>query len=150
MDKRMRIAAVAAMLACVSALGATTALAEHPTGPICMDILWNADLLEAFPRAPAMCQEIAVRDGKKFARFTAKVTDVAPEAVKVRFLTSSGSEEREITLKPGPNARVQLGGKKVEYAKLQKGDVLTFWVPERQLGVISNPDDTASSTIVLK
>jgi hypothetical protein len=146
----MRIAALAAMLACVAALGATTAQAEHPTGPVCMDILWNADLLKAFPRAPAMCQEIAVRDGKKFARFTAKVTAVAPDVVKVRFLTSSGSPEREIALKPGPNARVEMNGEKVEYSKLQKGDVLTFWVPEKQLGVISNPDDTASSTIILK
>jgi hypothetical protein len=141
--------AAAALLACVTAFGAATAMAEHPTGPTCMDMQWHADFLKAFPRAPAACQEIAVRNGKKFARFTAKVTAVGPDAVKVRFLTSAGNPEREVTLEPGPNARVEMDGKKVEYSKLKKDDVLTFWVAERQLGVISDPDDAASSTIVL-
>ena len=44
---------------------------------------------------------------------------------------------------------LELAGKKVDYSKLKKNDVLTFWVPELALGVISDPDDTASSTIVL-
>jgi len=69
--------------------------------------------------------------------------------VKVRFLTSAGNEEREISLKPGDGARVEMKGKKVDYSTLRKNDVLTFWVPERQLGVISDPDDTAASSIVL-
>lgn len=149
MNRKVQILAAAALLACATALGGKLAMAEHPTGPTCMDMQWHADFLKAFPRAPAACQEIAVRDGKKFARFTAKVTSVGPGAVTVRFLTSAGNPEREISLKPGPDARVAMNGKKVEYSKLQKDDVLTFWVAERQLGVISDPDDTASSTIVL-
>lgn len=150
MNSRFQIMAAAAMLACVAGLGASTAMAEHPAGPTCMDIQWNAEFLKAYPRAPAACQEVAVRHGKKYARFTAKVMTVGPDAVTVRFLSSSGEEGREIQLKPGPNARVEIGGQKVEYSKLQKNDVLTLWVPERQLGVISDPDDTASSTIVLQ
>jgi hypothetical protein len=90
-----------------------------------------------------------VRNGKNFGRFTAKVTAVGTDAVKVRFLTADGNPEREISLKPGPDARVELSGKKVEYSQLKKGDVLTFWVPEGQLGVISDPDATAASTMVL-
>jgi hypothetical protein len=139
-----------AMVACVAGLGTSTAMAEHPAGPTCMDILWNADFLKAYPRAPAACQEVAVRNGKNYARFTAKVTSVGSDAVIVRFLNSSGDPGREIQLKPGPNARVEVAGKKVEYSKLHKDDVLTLWVPERQLGAVSDPDDTASSTIVLK
>jgi hypothetical protein len=146
---KFQVMAATAILACVTALGTLTALAQHPAGPTCMDIQWNADFLKAYPRAPAACQEIAVRNSKKFARFTAKVTTVEAAAVKVRFLSSSGEEGREIALKPGPNARVDIAGKKVEYSKLKKDDVLTLWVPERALGVISDPDDTASSSIVL-
>jgi hypothetical protein len=146
---KFQVTVATAMLACVAALGAFSATAQHPAGPTCMDIQWNADFLKAYPRAPAACQEIAVRNGKKFARFTAKVTAVEPSAVTVRFLTSSGEAGREISLKPGPNARVDIAGKKVEYSKLKKDDVLTLWVPEHALGVISDPDDTASSTIVL-
>jgi hypothetical protein len=148
-ERNIQTMAAAAMLACIAALGVTTAMAEHPAGPTCMDIQWNAELLKSFPRAAAACQEVVVHNGKKFARFTAKVTAVGPDAVKVRFLTSAGNPEREISLKPGPSARVEIKGKKVDYSKLQKDDVLTFWVPEREIGVISDPDDTAASTIVL-
>lgn len=150
MNNKFQAMVAAAMLACVAGLGASTAMAEHPAGPTCMDILWNADFLKAYPRAPAACQEVAVRNGKKYARFMAKVTSVGSDAVMVRFLTSSGDPGREIQLKPGPKAKVDIAGKKVEYSKLQKDDVLTLWVPERQLGVVSDPDDTASSTIVLQ
>ena len=150
MNSRFQIMAAAAMLACVAGLGASTAMAQHPAGPTCMDIQWNAEFLKAYPRAAAACQEVAVRNGKKYARFTAKVTAVAAGAVTVRFLSSYGEPGREIQLKPGPNARVDIAGKKVQYSELKKDDVLTLWVPERQLGVISDPDDTASSTIVLQ
>jgi hypothetical protein len=148
-SNKFQVMMAATILACATALGTLTAMAEHPAGPTCMDIQWNAEFLKAYPRAPAACQEIAVRNGKKFARFSAKVTAVEAGSVTVRFLSSSGEQGREISLKPGPNARVELGGRKVEYSKLQKNDVLTLWVPERALGVISDPDDTASSTIVL-
>src|SRR5512134_3668449 len=90
MNRTVKILAAAALVAGVTALGGTTAMAEHPAGPTCMDIQWNAELLKSFPRAAAACQEVAVRNGKKFARFTAKVTEVAPDTVKVRFLTSAG------------------------------------------------------------
>ncbi|HEX7416942.1 MAG TPA: hypothetical protein VF315_02715 [Steroidobacteraceae bacterium] len=148
-NRKLQTTAVAALLACVTALGAVTAMAEHPAVPTCMDIHWNAELLKAFPRAPVACQEIAVRHGKNYARFTAKVTAVGADTVKVRFLNAAGDMEREISLKPGPDAKVTIAGEKVGYSKLQKDDVMTFWVPERQLGVISDPDATAASTIVL-
>ena len=149
MNTKAKILTVATLMVCGAGLGGTAAAAAPPAGPQCADIQWNAELLKSFPRAAVVCQEVAVRDGKKFARFTAKVTAVEPKAVKVRFLTPAGNEERELSLKPGANSHVEIDGKKVEYSTLKKGDVLTFWVPEHQLGVISDPDDTAASTILL-
>ncbi len=149
MRTKFQITAAAAVLIGATAFGIAPALAAHPTGPTCMDITWNADLLKSFPRAPAACQEVVVRDGKKFARFTAKVTAIGPDIVKVRFLNVAGDPGREITIKPGPDSRVVIAGKKVEYSKLRKDDELTVWMPERQVGVISDPDDTATSIIVL-
>jgi len=149
MDRKMKIVTAAMLVACATGLGGTTAVAEPPTGPQCMDVQWNAELLKSFPRAAVVCQEVVVRNGRKFARFAAKVMSVTPDTVKVRFLTTAGNEEREISLKPGEGARVEMKGKKVEYSTLRKSDILTFWVPENQLGVISDPDDTAASSIVL-
>lgn len=126
------------------------ALAEHPAGDTCSDIRWNAELLKMYPRAPAACQEVALRNGKKFARFTGKVTSIDGGQVSVRFLNVAGDPGREIQLKPGADSKVEMDGKRVGYSTLRKDDVLTFWVPESQVGVISDPDDKASSTIILK
>jgi len=80
-----------------------------------------------------------------------KGTSVTCDIVKVRFPTSAGNPEREISLEPGPDARVEMAGQKVEYSKRKNGDVSTFWVPERRLGVISDdPDATAASMIIPK
>ncbi len=139
----------AAMCACLTMMGAAPALAQHPAKPTCMDIKWNPAFLKSFPRAPAACQEVVERNGKMFARFTAKVTAVGSDAVTVRFLNVAGDAGREVTLKPNPDARVTMAGAEVKYSTLRKDDVLTFWVPEMQLGVIAEPDATAASTIVL-
>ena len=150
MKIKFKIAAAVAFLVCVTALGSLPATAaEHPAGPTCMDIKWNAEFLKNYPRAPVACQEIAVRDGKKFARFDGEVTAVAPDHVKVKFLNVVGQADREITIKPATNSRVEINGKKVKYSELKKGDKLTFWVPEAQLGVISDPEDTAASEIIM-
>jgi hypothetical protein len=152
MKTQIRSCVATAILACLGALVAPAAMAadNHPAGPTCMDIKWNPELLRMYPRAPAACQEVAVRNGKKYARFVGKVTAVGPEGVAVRFSNIAGDPGREITVKPGANSKVTMAGKKVAYATLQKGDELTFWVPEQQVGVISDPEDTDSSTIVLR
>jgi hypothetical protein len=149
MKRTLETITAVAMLAGSAMLSPQAAQAAHPAGPACQDITWNAALLKAFPRAPAACQEVVVRDGKKFARFDAKVVAVAPGGVVVRFLNTAGDPGREITLKPGPNATVEIGGKKVAFSTLKKDDELKFLVPEKTVGVISDPDDTAESTIVL-
>jgi len=148
-NPKSRTTAAAAMLACLTMMGAAPAMAAHPAKPTCMDIKWNPELLKSFPRAPAACQGVVERNGKMYARFTAKVTAVGSDTVTVRFLNVAGDPGREVTLKPGPDASVTMGGTEVKYAKLQKDDVLTFWVPEMQVGVIADPDSTAESTIVL-
>jgi hypothetical protein len=153
MNINQRTLVAATALACLGALSMSSAAIAsdgHPAGPACMDIKWNAEMLKMYPRAPAACQEVAVRDGKKYARFVGKVTSIGPEGVAVRFSNVAGDPGREITVKPGANSKVTMAGKKVAYSTLQKGDELTFWVPENQVGVISDPEDTESSTIVLK
>ena len=151
MKNKMKIAAAAAMLACVGMLGISVATAEeHPAKPTCMDIKWNADLLKRYPRAAVGCREVAVRDGKNYARFEAKLKERAGDSVTLEVLNVAGKADHEITIKPGADDTVEVEGKKVPYAKLVKGDKLTFWVPESRVGVISDPDATAASEIIMK
>jgi hypothetical protein len=128
----------------------TATAADTMANARCADIKWNAELLKKYPNAPAGCQEIVVRDGKKFAKFQATVVAVDPDSVTVRFIDPYGNPGRVMKIQPGKNATVEIAGEKVEYAKLKKDQKMTFYVPESTLGVISNPTESASSTIVVK
>ncbi|HZF14306.1 MAG TPA: hypothetical protein VE046_00030 [Steroidobacteraceae bacterium] len=152
MNTQLKSTAAAAVLAIVAALGATAAVsADEPAAKLkCSDILWNGELLAKYPKAPAACQEVAVRDGKKYARFTANVTSVSADTVKLKFTNVVGMEGRELSVKPKAGAMVTIEGKKIAFAKLQRGDVLTFWIAENRVGVISDPADTVESEIELK
>jgi hypothetical protein len=153
-NTKVKLTAAAAMLVCVTALGTSTAMSADAPKPEmnnkCADILWNTELLNRFPRVAAGCQEVAVKDGKKYARFTAKVTAKTSDTITVRFLNVVGQKGRPITIKPSATGKVDMGGKKVGYKDLRKGDTLTFWVPENRVGVISEPGDTSESEIILK
>jgi hypothetical protein len=123
--------------------------AEAEANSRCADIKWNAALLKKYPNAPAGCQEIVVKDGKKFAKFDATVVTVNPDGVSVRFLDPYGNPGRIMKIQAGKDARVDIAGEKVEYAKLKKDQKMTFYIPESTLGVISDPTDSASSKIVV-
>lgn len=142
---------LAIALAFVVATGVTSVQAEDAKLPktTCFNIKWNAGLLKSFPRAPAACQEVVKSNGTQYARFDATITEVDKDGVSVRFLNVAGDPGREMRLKPGANAMVRIGDRKVDYSKLSKGDKMTFWVPEDRIGVISDPSDTAESTIVI-
>jgi hypothetical protein len=131
-------------------LTTSTATAQDtPANSKCADIKWNAALLKKYPNAPAGCQEIVVKDGKKFAKFDATVVAVNADGVSVRFMSAYGNPGRIMKIQAGKDARVDIAGEKVEYAKLKKDQKMTFYIPESTLGVISDPTDSASSKIVV-
>jgi hypothetical protein len=140
----------AAVVSSATLLGVARAAAPDPAvSSKCSDIKWNAELLKKYPGAPAGCQEIVVRDGKKFARFDAKVITVNPDGVSVRFVDTYGNPGRVIKIQAGKDARVDISGEKVEYAKLKKDQKMSFYIPEATLGVISDPTDLAASKIIV-
>jgi hypothetical protein len=150
-NSKVKLTAAGAILVCVAALGTSMAIsADAPVALKCSDITWNAELLAKYPRTPAACLEVAVRDGKKYARFEAKVMAVGAESVTVQFLNVAGQKGRPISIQPSATGRVDVDGQKIPYSQLVKGQKITFWVPESRVGVISDPNDTAESTIIMK
>ena len=143
--------AAAAIVWAGSLLTTSTATADDTAASSrCSDIKWNAALLKKYPNAPAGCQEIVVKDGKKFAKFDATVVTVNPDGVSVRFIDPYGNPGRVMKIQADKDARVDIAGEKVEYAKLKKNQKMTFYIPESTLGVISDPTDSASSKIVVQ
>lgn len=140
-------AALAATLLAVPAAGAADA-----KGPTCIDITYDAEFLAAYPRAAAACQGVVEANGKRAVRFSATVAKVKKDHIQLVFLNALGQPiepKQTLTLLPQAGQTLQVNGKNVSYDKLSKGDKVDFWIPEKTLGVISDPNATAVSTIVL-
>jgi hypothetical protein len=148
------LAAPAALFAAAALMNPVTALAADPSdaAPACKDIIYDVEFLQAYPRAPAACQEVVESQGKRAVRFAATVTRVRKDHIQLQFLNVSGKPiepVQTLTLLPQPGQTMHKDGKHVPYSSLSKGDTVDFWVPEKQLGVITNPNTMAVSTIVL-
>ncbi len=126
--------------------------AAKAMGPTCGDITYDPEFLAAYPRAAAACQEVVMNQGKKAVRFTANVVKVKKDYIQLAFLNTMGKPIEPVqtmTLLPQAGQTLRVNGKDVSFDKLSKGDKVDFWLPEKTLGVITNPNATAVSTIVL-
>jgi hypothetical protein len=127
-------------------------LAADAKAPACNDVTYDAEFLAAYPRAGAACQEVVEANGKRAVRFTATVVKVKKDHIQLVFLNTMGKPiepKQTLTLLPQSGQTLRVNGKDVAFDKLSKGDKVDFWIPEKTLGVISNPNATAVSTIVL-
>lgn len=143
--------AIAAGVVTLLTPAASAAEAAKP-GPSCNDIIYDAEFLAAYPRAGAACQEVYTSKGKKAVRFTANVAKVKKDHIQLTFLNTMGKPIEPVmnlTLLPQPGQTLRVNGKDVSFDKLSKGDKVDFWIPEKTLGVISDPNATAVSTIIL-
>jgi hypothetical protein len=143
---------VPAALLGAALLAAPVAGAADAKGPSCNDITYDAEFLAAYPRAAAACQEVVQAGGKRAVRFSASVSKVKKDHIQLVFLNALGQPiepKQTLTLLPQSGQTLRVNGKQVSYDKLSKGDKVDFWIPEKTLGVISDPNATAVSTIVL-
>jgi hypothetical protein len=150
--KSIKSVAVSSALVCAAALLAPVVQAADAKAPTCNDITYDAEFLAAYPRAAAACQEVVQKGGKRAVRFSASVSKVKKDHIQLVFLNALGKPiepTQTLTLLPQSGQTLRVNGKDVSYDKLSKGDKVDFWIPEKTLGVISNPEATAVSTIVL-
>ena len=148
LSSTLRKACAAAVLSCL-AVGAAQA-ADRP-GARCSDFRFNADFLKSYPRAPAACQEVVVRDGTKVVRFSAQVRRAAQDHFQIAFLNAVGQplDNTTLTLIPRAGQTVEVNGKSIPITELRRGDKLDFWVPENAAGAFLDRQSKALSTIVL-
>lgn len=139
------VAAVA--LACASAAGAqqldVDKLAADKIQPAsCREVVWQEELIARHPKIVDACQEVIVSDGRKFARFTGELVrfNRRDGTVKVQFHDRKGSSLGELTLKPNPDQRVLIEGRKYRFSELEPGRGLNLYVPESLFAVATEPD----------
>ncbi|HKE43215.1 MAG TPA: hypothetical protein VKB41_01635 [Steroidobacteraceae bacterium] len=103
------------------------------------DVAFSHEFLDRYPNAAPACREVKMQDGEKWVKFESKVTKVQKDNVTLDFLNVRGDTLATVTVKPQPNARVTIEGKKKKYSSLRPGDKLGFWMPEKRFGFYSEP-----------
>jgi hypothetical protein len=103
------------------------------------DMVFSQEFLARYPRAGAACREVVMKNGMKWARFDADVVDVKGNQVTANFLDTFNQPLSTVTFVATPEARVLVEGKEAKFSSLNKGDTLSFWMPESRVGFYAAP-----------
>jgi len=117
----------------VSGLVATpAAFAENDT---CASIDWNPQILARFASIDQACQEVVVRDGKKYARFEVKLIRAKSDGkVTVRMRLRDGSHVEGTFFAPKDfHVLSNSGLTAFHMSDLSPGDILDVYIPESRI-----------------
>lgn len=115
------------------------ALSAEPAALTCYDMKYSLDFLNAYPQAPAICEEVKEVGGVKYARMDATVVGKKDDFMVIAFKDVFGNKLAKMQIDAVPGSTVMLGDKEVEWKDLKMGDRLSFWLPERSLTVVAQP-----------
>jgi hypothetical protein len=101
----------------------------------CANIEWSPAFLKEYPKAPAACREVIVKDGVKFATFDGKVSKIGHEFVQVQVSDDANIPISTIAFQIGVGGKVTMNNKIEKVRDLKVGDLLTFWVREGRFGI---------------
>jgi hypothetical protein len=133
--KQSKILVLTATAASVIAFAANAAPIVAAPKESCSNIEWSQDFLKDYPKAPAACREVTVRDGVKFAKFEGKVSKVGQHFVQVAISDVADIPISTIAFQIGTGGRITLDDKVIKVDELQVNDQLSFWVREGQFGI---------------
>ena len=108
----------------------------------CTGVKWSDSALETYPTIASACQGVEVREGKTYVKFSG---EIAKNINRGEQLTIKFKDGGEVTLKPPANTALYVAGRKTPVSSLQRGDELTFYVPEDRL--VARFDDDASQQV---
>jgi hypothetical protein len=108
------------------------ALSEDDT---CAGIDWKPQILERFAGIDQACQEIVLRDGKKFARFEVKLIRARADGnVTVQMRLRDGSRVEGTFFAPrGFHVQSHSGQTTFHMNELSRGDILDVYIPQNRI-----------------
>ena len=122
---------------------------EEGTKIACTEVKYSAEFLARYPDAPAACVEAQDRDGKRYAKFNARVYLNSADRTTVELLNTRGDRLSTFSFKPSPDAAVMIDGKKTKFTDLKVGEKISFWVSADRLTASELPGSTEESWAVL-
>jgi hypothetical protein len=105
----------------------------------CTEFVYSQQFLKTYPKAPAACREVIVKDGQKWVRFDADVTKVKGNDVTVNFLNEARGTVLTLTFTAPPDATLDVSGKQVKYSALTEGQEISIWAPSSRIGFFAAP-----------
>jgi len=110
------------------------------------DIVYSPEFVAKYPRAGAACNEVIVSKGEKWARFNAEVKNRQGYHLTVDFIDDQDRPVANMTFEMTPDATVTLRDEHQlkPAAKLQKGEKIVVWVPEKRFGFYAEPGASES------
>lgn len=149
--KKFQGVLIGSALALPFAIG--TVLAAEPTESdtkiSCSEVKYSSEFLAKYPDAPAACVEAVEKGGKRYAKFKARVYLNSADRTTVELLNVRGDRLSTFSFKPGPDAAVDIDGKKTKFTDLKKGELISFYVSEDRLAAQEQPGSTEESWAVL-
>ena len=151
MNARMSVMLVALIATPFVALAADPAnsAADEPKLSCIKDIVYSQEFLARYPKAGAACREVVMKNGMKWARFDADVVEVKGKEVTANFLDSFNQPLSKVTFVASPDARLIVEGKEAKFSSLNKGDTLSFWMPESRVGFYAEPGASESTKLAV-
>lgn len=112
----------------------------------CSELTFNHAFLAKYPKAPAACQEARVYQGKRYAKFSGKVTKKDESSLSVAVNNVAGDPIDTLSIKPSTTATVIVNGERVKLSDLKAGDPITIWVAESRFAFYGYPGKGALPT----
>jgi hypothetical protein len=129
-----------AFVCCAIVAAPMVSVAAEPNNP-CSALHWSEKFLEMYPRAALACQDVVVKDGVKYAKFTGHVLKVEPGSVEVEVHNVAKTAVGSAVWHTTPDQPMNIGGKEEAAKDLKKGDELTFWVAEGAYTMAPKPGE---------
>ncbi len=114
----------------------------------CSALKFSDAFLARYPKAPDACLEARELEGKRYAKFDAKVYITGKEITTVNLMNAKGDVVDTFSLKPGPEQKIKINGKDTKFSDLRVGEKITFWVPEDRMEAAALPGATEESWAV--
>lgn len=149
--KTIHRALIGSALALSLSIGAAFAAENIAQGTqiACTELRYSTEFLDKFPNAPAACLEAREQDGRRFAKFNARVFLNSADRTTVELLNVRGTRLSTFSFRPAPDARVLIGSERKKFTDLRRGEIITFWVSEDRLTSSEQPGATEESWAVL-
>lgn len=115
----------------------------------CSSLKFSAEFLAKYPDAPAACIEAREYNGKRYAKFNAKVYLNSADRTTVTLQSPAGKDLSTFSFRPSPDAAVKVKGKTTRFRDLHEGEPISFWVSEDRMTASELPASSEESWAVL-